>query len=55
MNLKIKKWLFDILSAIEEIELYFEEIPKDFFVFEKNNILKRAIERNLEIIGEATN
>lgn len=55
MQLETKKYLFDILSAIEEIENYFEEIPKDFFTFQQNNMLKRAIERNLEIIGEATN
>lgn len=55
MQLEIKKSLYDILSAINEIEGYFENMPKDFFAFQQNNMLKRAIERNLEIIGEATN
>lgn len=55
MKMEIKKWLFDILSAIEEIESYFDDNPKDYFAFQQNNMMKRAIERNLEIIGEATN
>lgn len=55
MKLEIQKSLYDIISAIEEIEDYFKDNPKDFFIFQQNNMLKRAIERNLEIIGEATN
>lgn len=35
MQLETKKYLFDILSAIEEMENYFEEIPKDFLLFSK--------------------
>lgn len=37
------------------IDGYFEGQNKDFFQYQKNTMLKRAIERNLEIIGEATN
>ncbi|AZQ61562.1 DUF86 domain-containing protein [Flammeovirga pectinis] len=55
MDNKTLKWLFDIKIAIEEIESYFSDIPKDFFVYRENIMLKRAIERDLEIIGEAMN
>lgn len=53
MDREIKAWLFDIQKAIEEIELF---IPPGNRLFEnyKNDLkTKRAIERNLEIIGEA--
>jgi len=55
MNERILKWLYDIKGAIDEIESYFEEIPKDFEQYKQNIILKRAVERGLEIIGEAVN
>jgi uncharacterized protein with HEPN domain len=55
MDEKILKWLFDIKLAIEEIESYFQDFPKDFNQYSKNLILKRAVERDLEIIGEAVN
>jgi uncharacterized protein with HEPN domain len=53
MDEKILKWLYDIKSAIDEIEGYFINLPKDFGQYSSNLILKRAIERDLEIIGEA--
>ena len=55
MNEKILKWLFDIQAAITEIESFFEDYPKDFNQYKSNLILKRAVERDLEIIGEAVN
>jgi len=55
MDERIEKWLYDIQFAIEEIEGYFENSEKNFTHFKQNLMLKRAIERNLEIIGEATN
>lgn len=55
MDERILKWLYDIKIAIEEIDGYFENQEKDFFQYRKNIMLKRAIERNLEIIGEAVN
>jgi uncharacterized protein with HEPN domain len=55
MDERTEKWLYDIRIAIDEIDSYFQNIEKDFFQFQKNQMLKRAIERNLEIIGEATN
>ncbi len=55
MDERILKWLYDIKITIEEIDGYFENREKDFFEYRKNIMLKRAIERNLEIIGEAMN
>lgn len=55
MDERILKWLFDIKMAIDEIDAYFENEPKDFSKYRKNVMLKRAIERDLEIIGEAIN
>lgn len=55
MDERILKWLFDIKGAIDEIEGYFTGLPKDFNQYQSNTLLKRAIERDLEIIGEAVN
>ena len=55
MDERVEKWLYDIRFAIEEIDAYFENVGKNFADFKQNLMLKRAIERNLEIIGEATN
>lgn len=55
MDERILKWLFDINFALAEIEFFFEGKEKNFFEYQKNIMLKRAIERNLEIIGEAVN
>ena len=51
----IKKHLKDILTAVEEIESFFGHKPKLFEDFYSNLCLRRAIERNIEIIGEAMN
>ena len=55
MEEKIQKWLYDIQFAIEEIESFFVERPNSFNQYSNNLILKRAVERDLEIIGEAVN
>lgn len=55
MNNEIKTWLFDILQSINEIDSYFEDQPKTFEAYQNDIKTKRAIERNLEIIGEAVN
>ena len=51
----IKKHMQDILTAIEEVESFFGDKPKLFEDFYSNLCLRRAIERNIEIIGEAMN
>lgn len=55
MNERILKWFYDIKIAISEIEGYFSHEEKKFLKYKKNLMLKRAVERNLEIIGEAMN
>jgi uncharacterized protein with HEPN domain len=54
MESEIKKWLTDIKEAISEINLFLLD-KKNFLEFEKDLKTKRAIERNIEIIGEAVN
>ena len=55
MDERILKWLYDIKIAIDEIDGYFDGKEKNFFQYRNNIMLKRAIERNFEIIGEAIN
>jgi uncharacterized protein with HEPN domain len=55
MDDKIKAWLFDILNAIMEIDSYFDNIPKEFTTYKNDLRTRRAVERNVEIIGEALN
>lgn len=53
MDIEIKAWLFDILNAIMEIDVFFADIPKEFSSYQNDIRTKRAVERNIEIIGEA--
>ena len=55
MDERILKWLFDMKMSIEEIDSFFQTNEKDFLKYRQNLMLKRAVERNLEIIGEAMN
>ena len=55
MDKRILKWLYDVKVAIDEIDSYFIHEKMDFFEYKKNFMRKRAVERNLEIIGEAIN
>ena len=55
MDSEIKTWLYDILQSINEIESYFEDRPKKFDEYLNDIRTKRAIERDIEIIGEAAN
>ena len=55
MNEKALKYLYDIKIAIGEIDSFFQTEPRNFDNYRQNSLLKRAIERNLEIIGEAMN
>lgn len=52
MDIEIKTWLYDILSAIHEIETFLMDTP-EFSTYQNDLKTKRAVERNLEIIGEA--
>jgi uncharacterized protein with HEPN domain len=53
MQLKSKKYILDIQSAIDEIETVITFCEGDFAKFENNFLAIRTTERLLEIIGEA--
>ncbi len=54
MKREIKKHLFDIKTSIDSINDYLGE-NKFFFEYQEDKLLRRGIEREIEIIGEATN
>lgn len=54
MEIEIKACLSDIKRAIEEIKEFLPD-NKDFLVFQQDIKTRKAIERNIEIIGEAVN
>ena len=53
MKDEINTWLFDILKSIKEIDSFFLDTPKEFSTYLNDLRTRRAIERNVEIIGEA--
>jgi len=55
MDEKVLKCLYDIKLAIEEVDSYFVNREKTFQDYQSDILLRRAIERNLEIVGEAMN
>ncbi len=55
MDIEIKTWLYDILNAITEIDSFFSDRPKEFAAYQNDLRTRRAVERNIEIIGEAMN
>lgn len=55
MDRKILKYLSDIYFSIIEIESFMEGRPKEFETFCNDTLLRRGIERNIEIMGEAMN
>lgn len=55
MDRRLKAHLFDINTAIDEIYSFFEQVPKRFDEYRKSLMLRRAVERNIGIIGEAIN
>ena len=54
MDKYVKTYLFDILNSINEINEYIVD-NRTYDHYCNSKILQRAIERNLEIIGEAMN
>jgi len=45
MTDKVRKYLFDILESAESVKKYIENI--DFFQYQKNKMVRRAVEREL--------
>jgi len=52
MEIEIRKYLHDIKESIESINSYLGE-NRNFTDYQNNKMLRRAIERDFEIIGEA--
>lgn len=55
MERTISKTLEDIRNAILEVDSFFETRPKRYEVYLSDLCLRRAVERNITIIGEAMN
>ncbi len=51
---RVNAWLEDILKSIDEIYSFLPE-KKDFFEYQRDIKTKKAVEKNIEIIGEAIN
>lgn len=52
MQLEIKKYLFDIKTSIDSINEYLG-VNRNFNEYKNNKLLRRAVERELEIVGVA--
>ncbi|MBD0350204.1 MAG: DUF86 domain-containing protein [Flavisolibacter sp.] len=52
MDIELKVWLYDIINAIHEIETFLRD-TSEFAEYQNDLKTKRAVERNLAIIGEA--
>ena len=52
MDIRIQTWLLDILQCVDEINQFLGK-NRDFIAYQKDLKTKKAVERNLEIIGEA--
>jgi len=55
MNNRSLKYILDIESVIAEIDFLKEKVNNNYNLFQNDVIIKRAAERDLEIIGEAIN
>ena len=53
MSEEIQKFLYDILEAIQNVDIHLG-YERNFKVFASSITIRRAVERELEIIGEAT-
>lgn len=55
MDRKVKKYLYDIFAAIEEIELFVRERSRRYDAFCEDLCFQRAVQMNIAIIGDAVN
>ncbi len=55
MQAEIKTWLYDISVAVDEIDLFVSGDDYSFETYTKDLKTRKAVERNLGIIGEAIN
>lgn len=54
MDNRIKQYLFDIEQSISDVKSYISAV-KSLEEYEEDKLIRRAVERELEIIGEALN
>ena len=54
MDNRIKQYLFDIEQSIADVQLFMASVVS-FEEYEQDKLIRRAVERELEIIGEAMN
>jgi len=54
MKREVKKYFFDIKTSIDSIFEYLGE-KRNFYEYQNNKLLRRGVEREIEIIGEAMN
>lgn len=52
MDNRIKQYLFDVEKSVEHVELFISSI-NSFEEYAKDILIRRAVEREIEIIGEA--
>ena len=55
MDRRLQKYINDIILAIEDIELFVSQRPRMYQVFLDDLMYRKAIEREIGIIGEALN
>lgn len=55
MDEDISKYLEDVRLACEDVEHFFANYPSRFDVFANDRLMIRAVERSVEIMGEAIN
>jgi len=54
MDNRIKQYLFDVEQSISDVKSYISAV-KSLQEYENEKLIRRAVERELEIIGEALN
>lgn len=54
MDRRVKQYIFDIQNSIDAVESYLKTVSS-FDDYINSKMLRRAIEREIEIIGEAMN
>ncbi len=52
MKREVKKYFFDIRTSIDSINEYIGD-KRDFTEYQNNKLLRRGVEREIEIIGES--
>jgi len=54
MDNRVKQYLFDIEQSISDVKSYISAV-ESLEEYENDKLVRRAVERELEIIGEALN